>query len=61
MIDSPNNPGLSRDFIVRSVLKLWDEAIADKKYGELVFTAHFQKGEPKYISPYFKPTITEEK
>ena len=58
MTDKPK--GLSREFVLRSILKLFDEACDKKQWGTLECIVHFQKGEVKCVSPYFKPTIKEE-
>ena len=56
-----NQPkGLSREFVIKSVLKIYDEAVAKNQWGELVCSVQFQAGEAKCLSPYFKPTIKEE-
>ena len=52
--------GLTREFVLRSILKLYDEACAKKRWGELNCSIQFQAGEAKCMSPYFKPTIKEE-
>ena len=49
--------GLSRDFVVRSVLKLFDEAQARQQWGAI--TVIFQNGTFKTIKK--EETITEEK
>ena len=56
-----DKPGLSREFVIRSVLKLFDEATEQKRWGGLNFVVGFQAGKARHIERYFKETITEEK
>ena len=56
----PKPPGLSREFIIKSVLKMYDDAVVKNRWGELVCRVQFQNGDAKCVSPYFKPTIKEE-
>jgi hypothetical protein len=57
---NPKTSGLSREFILRSILKLYDDACKDNQFGRMVFEVEIQRGQAQYISPYFKPIIKEE-